>query len=227
MEYDYECNTLIRNKLYSTSPTSSSSSSASSSNSFFTQSALMHQQGSLAKAQPAAQHQQKVQKSTNTTSSQFATMSSSTSQIFATASSFNICQNDTVYYSRETIHLLAKFLAQHSNNPIFRSLYAFAPDNLAWLWSFFDWYTPLDLDMVPVQDSYAPFTAVENLVIDESQLYEVNKFFLDAPLVQYKYREMIMIGDVYKFLEHVSKIEQSVVAKALFLIYFPSKHYIP
>jgi len=66
-----------------------------------------------------------------------------------------------------------------------------------------------------------PFKAAENLNIGETELHEANKLFLDAPLVQYKYREPIMIGDVYKFIEHVSKIDQCMVARALFLIYFP------
>lgn len=207
MEYDYEYINLIGNKQQqqqsSTSPTASSSCSTSSTTS-----------SSSASNPP-------MQQPTKSINSQFATMSSSTSQIFATAASFNICQNDTVYYTRETVHMLAKFLSEHSTSPIFRSLYSFAPDNLAWLWSFFDWQTPLIVDAVPTQHQYAPFTAADNLTIGETELYEVNKLFLDAPLVQYKYREPIMIGDVYKFLEHVSKIEQSMVARALFLIYFP------
>ncbi len=120
------------------------------------------------------------------------------------------------------MHLLAKFLAEHSTSSLFRSLYAFAPDNLAWLWSFIDWQNPLKTDSVSVQDTYAPFKAAANLNIGEAELHEANKLFLDAPLVQYKYREPIMIGDVYKFLEHVSKIDQCMVARALFLIYFPS-----
>lgn len=79
------------------------------------------------------------------------------------------------------------------------------------------------MSSVSTQSTYTPFKPAGSLVIDESELYEVNKLFLDAPLVQYKYREPLMIGDVYKFLEHVSKTEQTVVAKALFLTYFPSK----
>lgn len=205
MEYDYDRN-HIGNKLYSSSPTSSSSSSTSTSSILPT---LMNRQ------KMSSNQQQK------TTSSQFATMSSSTSQIFATAASFNICQNDTVYYSRETIHLLVRFLSLNSSNSIFRSLYSFAPDNLTWLWTFIDWDRPLDMKTISVQDKYEPFKPVGNLTIDETELHEVNKLFLDAPLIQYKYREPIMIGDVYKFLEHISKIEQTVVAKSLFLLYFP------
>jgi hypothetical protein len=148
-------------------------------------------------------------------------MSSSTSQIFATAASFNICQNDTVYYSRETIHLIAKFLSFNSKSSLFRSLYAFAPDNLAWLWSFIDWQSPLDLTTILTQDTYTPFKPAFNITIDDVDLSNVNKLFLDAPLIQYKYREPIMIGDVYKFLEYVTKTQQTIVAKALFLIYFP------
>lgn len=116
---------------------------------------------------------------------------------------------------------MVKFLSINSTNPIFRSLYTFAPDNLSWLWSFVDWESPLDMSSVSTQSTYTPFKPAGSLVIDESELYEVNKLFLDAPLIQYKYREPLMIGDVYKFLEHVSKTEQTVVAKALFLTYFP------
>lgn len=211
MDYDYERN--IIGKIYSTSPTSSNSSSSAS-----THSSSIATTSSTNK--PAATNQKANNQNNNQYISNVA-MSASTSQIFATASSFNICQNDTVYYSRETIHLLAKFLSLNSENPIFRSLFAFAPDNLAWLWSFFEWEAPLDLNAIPNQEIYSPFKAVENYTINETELHEVNKFFLDAPLIQYKYREPIMIGDVYKFIEHVSKIEQIVVAKALFLIYFP------
>ena len=119
--------------------------------------------------------------------------------------------------------MLAKFLSLNSESPIFRSLYAFAPDNLAWLWAFFDWETPIELATIPCQEAFSPFKAAENIDISDTQLDEINKLFQDAPLIQYKYREPIMIGDVYKFIEFVSKIEQSVVAKALFLLYFPSK----
>lgn len=220
MEYNYESsNPQPRvNKLYSTSPTSSSSSSSSSTSS----SSILPPLGTAATGKMSTSALAKQQKTgINTTCSQFATMSSSTSQIFATAASFNICQNDTVYYARETIHLLVKFLSINSTNPIFRSLYTFAPDNLSWLWSFVDWESPLDMSSVLTQSTYTPFKPAGSLVIDESELYEVNKLFLDAPLIQYKYREPLMIGDVYKFLEHVSKTEQTVVAKALFLTYFP------
>jgi hypothetical protein len=33
-----------------------------------------------------------------------------------------------------------------------------------------------------------------------------------------------MIGDVYKFIEHVHKIVDPNIAKSLFLLYFPSKN---
>ncbi len=123
--------------------------------------------------------------------------------------------------------MLAKFLSTNSDNTLYRSLYAYAPDNLAWLWAFFDWEKPIDLSTVSSQEQFASFDkANENLAIDDNQLFEINKQFLDAPLIQYKYREPIMIGDVYKFIEHVFKMEQSMVAKALFLLYFPSKLFI-
>ena len=130
---------------------------------------------------------------------------------------------DAVFYSRETMHLLAKFLANHSDNSIFRSLYAYAPDNLAWLWAFFNWEAPIDFEqVVPSQDCYAPF-ASSTEALDDEQVRLVNKIFAEAPLVQYKYRENIMIGDVYKFIEHVQKIQVAPIARALFLLYFPSK----
>ena len=129
-----------------------------------------------------------------------AQLSSSTSQIFATASQFNISQNvfylnifyklkkkDTVVYSRETMHLLAKFLAQNSDNQIFKSLYAFAPDNLAWLWAFLDWETPIDLNKIPSQDQYQTFKPIDDR-ISEDKIQMINKIFFDAPLVQYSYR---------------------------------------
>jgi cytoplasmic polyadenylation element-binding protein len=151
------------------------------------------------------------------------TMSSSSSQIFATAASFNISQNDTVFYSRETIHLLVKFLSNHSENPIFRSLYSFAPDNLAWLWAFFDWETPLNLDYIDSQDTFVPLKVSDDPTgsFNEDTMKLINKIFADSPLFQYKYRDNIMIADVYKFIEHVQKINVAPVAKALFSLYFP------
>lgn len=160
------------------------------------------------------------------------TMSSSSSQIFATAASFNISQNDAVFYSRETIHLLAKFLSnpEVSDNAIFRSLYAFAPDNLAWLWAFFDWETPIDLDQIESQETYVPWNMMMELngqgqqgvsLLSKDFTKIINKFISDAPLFQYKYRDNIMIGDVFKFIEHIQKISFLPIAKALFCIYFP------
>ena len=112
-------------------------------------------------------------------------------------------QKDTVFYSRETIHYLAKFLSKHSIDNLFRSLYAFAPDNLAWLWAFFDWDTQLDLDKVEFQDTFNSFKAIsantsqdehtagatsDHLKLDDDQINLINKIFSDAPLVQYVYR---------------------------------------
>ena len=54
--------------------------------------------------------------------------------------------NDTVVFARETMHLLAKFIATHSDNPIFRQIYEYAPDNLAWFWSFFDWDAQINFE---------------------------------------------------------------------------------
>jgi hypothetical protein len=134
-------------------------------------------------------------------------------------------------FARETIHLLAKFLANHSEITLFRSLYAYAPDNLAWLWAFIDWDTQIDFKkQVATQETYEPFkwsmpqfTASYLSNENENVLNYANKIFADSPLVQYRYREKVMIGDLCKFIEHVHKIEQPNIAKALFLLYFPSK----
>ena len=136
-------------------------------------------------------------------------------------------------FARETIHLLAKFLANHSECTIFRSLYAYAPDNLAWLWAFIDWESSIDFKRsVPVQDKYEPFRwspsgnqLVQLSPDNEEFLSLVNKTFADSPLIQYKYREKVMIGDLCKFIEHIHKISDPVIAKSLFLLYFPSKRF--
>ena len=141
-----------------------------------------------------------------------------------------------MFYSRETIHLLAKFLSnpEVSDNAIFRSLYAFAPDNLAWLWAFFDWETPIDLDQIESQETYVPWNMMMELngqgqqgvsLLSKDFTKIINKFISDAPLFQYKYRDNIMIGDVFKFIEHIQKISFLPIAKALFCIYFPSKFF--
>ena len=128
---------------------------------------------------------------------------------------------DVVFYSRETMHLLAKFLAANSNNLIFRSLYGYAPDNLAWLWAFIDWDTPIELSQVPCQDVYQPYKpADERICVDRIQA--INNLFSQAPLVQYIYRGKITIADVFIFIEYVQSIKIEPVAKALFLLYFPS-----
>ena len=119
------------------------------------------------------------------------------------------------------MHLLAKFLAANSNNLIFRSLYGYAPDNLAWLWAFLDWDTPIDLNQLPCQEVYQPFRGTD-VRISEDKLSTINKLFAEAPLIQYIYRGSIMIGDVFKFIEYVQSIRFEPVAKALFLLYFPS-----
>jgi hypothetical protein len=141
------------------------------------------------------------------------------------------------------MHLLAKFLSAQGNNQIFRSLYAFAPDNLAWLWAFFDWTTPIDINKIPNQEIYQPFRTINNLdmKLSEEHVDIINKIFINAPLIQYKYRgkfnffiifffnfkfffhlENIMIADVYKFIEYILEIKVPQIAKSLFLLYFPS-----
>lgn len=158
-----------------------------------------------------------------------ATLPSSCSQIFANAATFNISQNDTVMFARESIYLIAKFLANHAECTIFRSMYTYAPDNLSWLWSFIDWETPIDFKRaVPTQEKYEPFKwtngqlTVTHLSADcENLLNKANKIFADSPLVQYKYREKVMIGDLCKFIEHVHKVIDPNIAKSLFSLYFP------
>lgn len=134
-----------------------------------------------------------------------------------------------MFYSRESIHLLAKFLANNSEQTIFRSLYSYAPDNLAWLWSFLDWDTPVDLSQVPVQEHYEPFDwCLQEAALsqtDDELINRINKIFSDSPLIQYKYRENLMIADLYKFLEHLQKINLKYIAISLFNLYFPSNFY--
>lgn len=128
------------------------------------------------------------------------------------------------------MHLLAKFLANNSEQGIFRSLYSYAPDNLAWLWSFLDFDSPIDLSQVPVQEHYEAFEwSIQDNNLSESDeelLTRVNKIFSDSPLIQYKYRENLMIADLYKFLEHLQKISFKYIAIALFNLYFPSNFFL-
>jgi hypothetical protein len=99
-------------------------------------------------------------------------------------------------------------------------LYQYAPDNLAWLWCFFDFDCQIDFDtQVQTQEYYTPFKSTCDL--DDDQLKIMNKLFSESPLIQYRYREQIMIADVYKFIEQVHKIQVIPIAKALFLLYFP------
>ena len=130
---------------------------------------------------------------------------------------------------------MAKFLATHSESVIFSSLYSFAPDNLAWLWSFIDWDVNVDFTKIPNQETYLPFKPINEYdEIHQDQLSFINQVFLNSPFVQFKYRETLMIGDVYKFIEHIFNKEKELitekqisselakaVAKYLFLLYFP------
>ena len=81
-------------------------------------------------------------------------------------------------------------MSNHSDNVIFKSLYAFAPDNMAWFWAFFDWDTPVQLDTVDTHDSYVPFRLLDDRTgtLDANQIKLINKIIADAPLFQYKYR---------------------------------------
>jgi hypothetical protein len=142
-------------------------------------------------------------------------MPQSTSLVFSTAASFNISTNvsyfsifvllefkilksnplkDTVFYVRESIQLLAKFIVSNSESAIFRSVHAFAPDNLAWLWAFCDWEKPIDIDALDTQEVYSPFKSatsgdnLESCLLDSEQVKFVNVLFADAPLIQYTYR---------------------------------------
>jgi hypothetical protein len=104
-------------------------------------------------------------------------------------------------------------LANHSDCTLFRSLYAYAPDNLAWLWAFIDWDTPVDFKReVSTQEKYEPFKCsvsggngqqpqfVQLSPDNESVLNTANKIFADAPLVQYKYRGKIKNSPFLTFL---------------------------
>ena len=105
---------------------------------------------------------------------------------------------DTVFYSRETIHYLAKFLSLHSKDILFSSLYAFAPDNLAWLWSFIDWDAELDLNKIETQDTFSSFKTISNapnsnphesgVKLSDEQICLINKIYSESPLVRYVYR---------------------------------------
>jgi hypothetical protein len=66
-------------------------------------------------------------------------------------------------------------------------LYAFAPDNLAWLWAFFNWDTPVDLNQVESQDCFVPFEDPSGF-FDQDHLSYITKYVADSPLFQYKYR---------------------------------------
>ena len=107
-------------------------------------------------------------------------------------------QKDTVFYSRETIHYLAKFLSLHGKDILFSSLYAFAPDNLAWLWSFIDWDAELDLNKIETQDTFSSFKTISNATnsnqhesdvkLSDEQICLINKIYSESPLVRYVYR---------------------------------------
>jgi cytoplasmic polyadenylation element-binding protein len=105
-------------------------------------------------------------------------------------------------------------LAKHSKENLFGSLYAFAPDNLAWLWAFFDWERPLDLDKIETQDSYISLKGTQ---LNDEQ----TGLIAESPLIRYVYREKMMIADVFKLLEHVQNIQDVKIARALFCLYFP------
>lgn len=99
-------------------------------------------------------------------------------------------------YARESIRLLAKCLAIYSDHLIFRQLYAYAPDNLAWLWAFFDWETPIELNKVSYQDHFHPFGWCDEPEVirasasgfNPEQLDSITRIFAESPLIQYKYR---------------------------------------
>lgn len=103
-------------------------------------------------------------------------------------------------YARESIRLLAKSLAMYSDHLIIRQLYSYAPDNLAWLWAFFDWETPIDLNKVSCQDQYKPLGWCEDDEIIRAsmsgfsvdQLDNITRVFAESPLVQYKYRRKLV-----------------------------------
>ncbi len=69
-------------------------------------------------------------------------------------------------------------------------MYSFAPDNLAWLWAFFDWETPLNLDYIDSQDTFVPLKVSDDPTgsFNDDTMKLINKIFADSPLFQYKYR---------------------------------------
>ena len=95
---------------------------------------------------------------------------------------------------------MAKYISVHSKHLIFSSLYAFAPDNLAWLWAFFDWEMELDLEQIETQDSFSAFKTAttsfsansnhhdNEIKVSEEEIYTINKIFSESPLVKYVYR---------------------------------------
>ena len=102
MEFDFE--RINANKFYSTSPTSLSSSSASSNSSLHAREAMMNQNKPMGRSNELASNKSATNQLTSS-----AAMSSSTSQIFLTAASFNICQNVIKFYLIHFWFLLAKF----------------------------------------------------------------------------------------------------------------------
>lgn len=146
---------------------------------------------------------------TTTANSGMNGMPNSCSQIFYTAARMNVNDEDTTFFTRECMHLLAKYLAEHSECSLFKSLYVYAPDNLGWLWSLIDWETPVEFDMeVPTQDKYQPFewtsggcsggspTPVQLSKSNRDLVDCINDFLAQAPMVKFEYRS--------KFFKHIS-----------------------
>ena len=62
---------------------------------------------------------------------------------------------------------------------------------LAWLWAFFDWDEPLDLEKIPCQETYESFKF--STIFYDGNLQTINNIFTQAPLIQCKYRGIVLI----------------------------------
>ena len=97
-------------------------------------------------------------------------------------------------YVRNTIYSLAKFLAENGDGILFRSLYSFAPDNLAWLWALIDWDKPVDFGKIPQQEVSNAFKAVQSSASSDEEVIFVNRILSDAPLLHFKHRGSFFIS---------------------------------
>lgn len=66
-------------------------------------------------------------------------------------------------------------------------MYAYAPDNLAWLWAFIDWDVDINFDKIATQEAYTPLDDKSG-ILDKETIETINKIVYEAPLITYKYR---------------------------------------